>query len=63
LSGAARSVYRQTDLLRKKASGAEADQAVMDIIHSAQHILDDHDILTTTEKNRLWKLVLEKATL
>ena len=53
----------EADLLRKKASGTEANQAVMDIIPTAQHILDNYDILTTTEKNRLWKLVLEKATL
>ena len=53
----------EADLLRKKASGAEANQAVMDIIPTAQRILDNYDILTTTEKNRLWKLVLEKATL
>ena len=35
----------------------------MDIIPTAQHILDNYDILTTEEKNRLWKLVLKKATL
>ena len=35
----------------------------MDIIPTAQYILDNYDILTTKEKNRLWKLVLEKATL
>ena len=35
----------------------------MDIIPTTQHILDNYDILTTEEKNRLWKLVLKKATL
>ena len=34
----------------------------MDIIPTAQRILDNYDILTTTEKNRLWKLVLEKES-
>ena len=53
----------EADLLRKKEAGAEADQAAMDIIPTAQHILDNYDILTTEEKNRLWKLVLKKATL
>ena len=53
----------EADLLRKKEVGAEANQAAMDIIPTAQHILDNYDILTTEEKNRLWKLVLKKATL
>ena len=53
----------EANLLRKKEAGAEANQAAMNIIPTAQHILDNYDILTTTEKNRLWKLVLEKATL
>ena len=53
----------EADLLRKKEAGTEADQAAMDIIPTAQHILDNYDILTTEEKNRLWKLVLKKATL
>ena len=53
----------EADLLRKKEADTEADQAAMDIIPTAQHILDNYDILTTTEKNRLWKLVLEKTTL
>ena len=53
----------EADLLQKKEAGAEANQAAMDIIPTAQHILDNYDILTTEEKNRLWKLVLKKATL
>jgi phosphoenolpyruvate synthase/pyruvate phosphate dikinase len=53
----------EADLLRKKEAGAEANQAAIDIIPTAQHILDNYDILTTEEKNRLWKLVLKKATL
>ena len=35
----------------------------MDIIPTAQHILDNYDILTIEEKNRLWKLVLKKITI
>ena len=53
----------EADLLRRKEDIAEANQAAVDIIPIAQHILDNYDILTTEEKNRLWKLVLEKATL
>ena len=34
----------------------------MEIIPTTQHILDNYDVLTIAEKNRLWKLVLNKAT-
>ena len=53
----------EADLMQKKEAGTEAHQAAMDIIPTTQHILDNYDILTTEEKNRLWKLVLKKATL
>ena len=53
----------EADLIQKKEAGTEAHQAAMDIIPTTQHILDNYDILTTEEKNRLWKLVLKKATL
>jgi len=33
------------------------------IIPAAQHILESYPILTLEEKNRLWKLVLKKATI
>ena len=48
--------------LRKRESGEQANQAVLDIIPTTQHILDNYDALTTEEKNRLWKLVLKKVT-
>ena len=35
---------------------------VMEIIPTAQHMLDNYDALTIAEKNRLWKLVMKKAT-
>ena len=41
----------------------KAHQAALDTIPTMQHIPDNYDILTTEEKNRLWKLVLKKATL
>lgn len=53
----------EADLIQKKEAGTEAHQAALDIISATQHILDNYDILTTKEKNRLWKLVLKKATL
>ena len=46
--------------MQKRAAGADTNQAALDIIPTAQHILDNYDILTTEEKNHLWKLVLEK---
>ena len=52
----------ESELMRKKESGSQANQAAMEIIPTTQHILDNYDVLTIAEKNRLWKLVLKKAT-
>ena len=52
----------EADLMRRQESGARANQASIDIVPTTQHILDHYDSLTTEEKNRLWKLVLQKAT-
>ena len=52
----------EAELMRKKESGSQASQAAMEIIPTAQHILDNYDVLTIAEKNRLWKLVMKKAT-
>lgn len=52
----------EAELLRKKESSSQVDRAVMEIIPTTQHILDNYDVLTIAEKNRLWKLVLKKAT-
>lgn len=52
----------EADLMRKQESGAKANQASIEIIPTTQHILDNYDHLTTEEKNRLWKLVLQKVT-
>ena len=52
----------EAELIRKKESGSQASQAAMEIIPTAQHILDNYDVLTIAEKNRLWKLVMKKAT-
>ena len=52
----------EAELMLKKESGSQANQAAMEIIPTTQHILDNYDVLTIAEKNRLWKLVLKKAT-
>ena len=52
----------EASLLRQKESGAQADRDALAIIPATQHILDNYSILTAAEKNRLWKLVLQKAT-
>lgn len=52
----------EAELMRKQESGAQANKAAMEIIPTTQHILDNYDALTIVEKNRLWKLVLVKAT-
>ena len=52
----------EAELLRKLEAGSQASQAAHDIIPTTQHILDNYDVLSIEEKNRLWKLVLQKAT-
>ena len=52
----------EAELMRKKESGSQANQAAMEIIPTTQHILDNYDVLSIAEKNRLWKLVMKKAT-
>ena len=52
----------EAELMQKLESGSQASKAAMEIIPATQHILDHYDTLTTDEKNRLWKLILKKAT-
>ena len=52
----------EADLLRQQGEGKQKKQATVQIIPTAQHILDNYDTLTIAEKNRLWKLVMPKAT-
>lgn len=52
----------EASLLREKENGSQADREALAIIPAAQHILDHYSILTVAEKNRLWKLILKKAT-
>ena len=52
----------EADLLRQQGERKQKKQATVQIIPTAQHILDNYDTLTIAEKNRLWKLVMQKAT-
>ena len=52
----------KADLLRQHGEGKQKKQATVQIIPTSQHILDNYDALTIAEKNRLWKLVMLKAT-
>ena len=52
----------EADLLRQQSEGSQKKQATVQIIPTTQHILDNYPILTVAEKNRLWKLVMRKAT-
>ena len=52
----------EAELMRKMESGSQASKAATEIIPATQHILDHYSILTVAEKNQLWKLILQKAT-
>ena len=52
----------EADLLRQQGEGDQKKQPTAQIIPTTQHILDNYDTLTIAEKNRLWKLVMPKAT-
>ena len=52
----------EAELMRKLESGSQASKAATEIIPATQHILDHYSILTVAEKNQLWKLILQKAT-
>ena len=49
-------------LLQQKDEGSQKAQATAQLIPTTQHILESYTILTTAEKNQLWKLVIKKAT-
>ncbi|MCD8105746.1 MAG: hypothetical protein LUF35_12300 [Lachnospiraceae bacterium] len=53
----------EADLLRKRESKEDGQNAEEEIIPAAQKLLDSYQQLTIPEKNRLWKLILEKATI
>ena len=52
----------EADLLRQQGEGDQKKQATVQIIPTTQHILESYPLLSPAEKNRLWKLVMKKAT-
>lgn len=52
----------EADLLRQQSEGDEKKRTSSQLIPTAQHILEHYSLLSVEEKNRLWKLVLKKAT-
>ena len=53
----------EEDLLKQKNADNQQETIHVQIIPAAQHILESYPLLTVEEKNRLWKLVLKKATI
>ena len=53
----------EEDLLKQKNANNQQETIHAQIIPAAQHILESYPLLTVEEKNRLWKLVLKKATI
>lgn len=52
----------EAELLRQQGDHNQQKKATSQIIPATQHILESYPMLTVTEKNQLWKLVLKKAT-
>ena len=52
----------EADLLRQQSESSQKKQETVQIIPTTQHILESYPLLTPAEKNRLWKLVMKKAT-
>ena len=52
----------EADLLRQQNESSQKKQETIQIIPTTQHILESYPILSPAEKNRLWKLVMKKAT-
>ncbi len=52
----------EADLLCQQIEGDQKKQATVQIIPTTQHILESYPILSPADKNRLWKLVMKKAT-
>ena len=53
----------EEDLLKQKNADNQQETIHAQIIPAAQHILESYPLITVEEKNRLWKLVLKKATI
>ena len=53
---------RERTLQEKIAAQQSAEHKKNAFIPMTQQLLDSYDILTTEEKNRIWKVLLEKVT-
>ena len=53
----------EEDLLKQKNADNQQETIHAQIMSATQHILESYPLLTVEEKNRLWKLVLKKATI
>lgn len=53
----------EADLARQQAAAEQYQNQKAEIIPSTQKILDSYPWLSTIEKNRLWRIVLEKVTI
>lgn len=52
----------ENELLKKQGSQKDIHDAEKEIIPTTQHILDSYPQLSVEEKNRLWKIVMERIT-
>lgn len=52
----------EADLQKRHAAKNGEKKAVEELIPTTQRILDSYPHLSVTEKNTLWKIVLEKIT-
>lgn len=52
----------EADLIRQQNEKNQKEQQVAQIIPTTQHILESYPLLEIEEKNRMWKLVMKKAT-
>lgn len=53
----------ESDLLKKQSLRGKTKSAEEEIIPTTQHILDSYPRLSVVEKNRLWKIIMEKITI
>ena len=52
----------ENELLKKQGSQKDIHDVEKEIIPTTQHILDSYPELSVEEKNRLWKIVMERIT-
>ena len=53
----------EAGLLRLRGEGNQKRQTAAELIPATQHILGSYSMLSTEEKNRLWKLVMKRVTI